>query len=100
MTYTDRAPPTPGMADARHARARRRVAALKGFYLHLLVYVLVIAGLAFINWMTGPPWWVLWTLFGWGIGIVAHGLVVSAFSSRAISNWEERKIRQYMQDER
>ena len=33
----------------------------------------------------------LWVLFGWGIGVLAHGLGASARTSRAIADWEERK---------
>ena len=62
--------------NAKLARARRRVAAIKGFYVHLLVFALVLAGLFAINAVSGGPWWVLWVLFGWGIGVVAHGLAV------------------------
>jgi fatty acid desaturase len=91
--------PSPSPEDKKLARARRRVAALKGFYVHLTVFVLVMAGLAIVNFLTGPPWWMLWALLGWGIGILAHGLAVSARTSRAIANWEERKLQQYVRDE-
>ena len=60
--------------NAKLARARRRVAAIKGFYVHLLVFALVLAGLFAINAVSGGPWWVLWVLFGWGIGVVAHAI--------------------------
>lgn len=86
--------------DEKLARARRRVAALKGFYIHLTVFVLVMAGLVIVNLLTGGPWWVLWALFGWGIGLLAHGLAVSTHISRAIANWEQRKLRQYLREER
>jgi hypothetical protein len=88
------------MDEARRERARRRVAALKGFYVHLTVFVLVMAGLAVVNLLTGRPWWVLWVVFGWGIGVVVHGLAVSARTSRAIADWEERKTQQFMRDNR
>ena len=101
MTNVDLPPRSPSsMDEARLARARRRVAALKGFYIHLSVFVLVMAGLAVINLLTGPPWWMLWALFGWGIGVLAHGLAVSARTSRAIADWEERKTQQFMREER
>jgi hypothetical protein len=97
VSVTDPSPPP----DAEKlARAKRRVAALKGFYIHLAVFVLVLAGLAVINLLTGQPWWVLWVLFGWGIGLLAHGLAVSARTSRAIADWEQRKMRQYLNEER
>lgn len=81
------------------ARARRRLAALKGFYIHLFVFALVLAGLTIINATTGGTWWVLWVLIGWGIGILAHGLAVLAQGSRTIAAWEERKLKEYL-DER
>ena len=99
MSVTDLSPP-PSPDDEKRARARRRVAALKGFYIHLAVFVLVLAGLAVVNFLAGGPWWVLWVLFGWGIGLLAHGLAVSARTSRAIANWEARKMQQYLREER
>jgi hypothetical protein len=100
MTNIDFSSGSSPSGDERAARARRRVAALKGFYIHLSVFVLVMAGLAVVNLLIGRPWWVLWVLFGWGIGVLAHGLAVSARTSRAIANWEERKTQQLMRDER
>ena len=62
-------------------RARRRVAALTGFYIHLACYVGVIGLLFVINVLTSPlhPWF-LWPAFGWGIGIFFHFMGV--FGSR------------------
>ena len=99
MTAADRSAPMPP-DEEKLARARRRVAALKGFYSHLVVFVIVVAGLVVVNFLTGQPWWVLWVLFGWGVGLLAHGLTVSARTSRAIADWEERKTRQYLNEER
>lgn len=90
-------PPAPD--QERLAQAKRRVAALKGFYIHLFVFAMVLAGLTIINLATGGPWWVLWVLFGWGIGVIAHALTVFGRTSRLVADWEERKLRQFM-DER
>jgi fatty acid desaturase len=76
------------------ARARRQVAALKAFYIHLFAFVAVILLLAIINAATGGPWWVLWVLLGWGIGVLAHGLFVFAGTSRRVAEWEQRKVRE------
>jgi fatty acid desaturase len=76
------------------AKARQQVAAIKAFYLHLFVFAAVVALLAVINATTGGPWWVLWVLFGWGIGILAHWLFVIALGSRFVADWEERKTRE------
>ncbi len=47
-----------------------------GFRIHAIVFVPTLALLAAINLWTGAPYWVLWVLLGWGIGLVAHGLAV------------------------
>jgi hypothetical protein len=98
QTQSGSAAPPPS-EEQRLARAMRRVAALKGFYIHLFIFVLVLTGLTIINAAVGGPWWVLWVLLGWGIGILAHGLTVFGQSSRIIADWEERKLRQLL-DER
>lgn len=56
-------------------RAERRADAKIAFRTHFLTYVLVNAGLAAINYVTSPgDWWVVWPMFGWGIGLFAHGV--------------------------
>jgi hypothetical protein len=61
-------------------RARREaighVEALKGFYIHAIVFACVMTGLVIINAATGGGWWVQWPLLGWGIGLAAHALAV------------------------
>jgi 2TM domain len=90
------APTAAPVSAARLAAARRRVAALKGFYIHLGVFALVLAGLLILNSLTGGPWWVVWVFLGWGAGVLAHGLVLSARGSRALAAWEERKLKEYL----
>jgi hypothetical protein len=83
-------------SQARLAEARRRVAALKGFYIHLTVFVLVVFALVFVNSLSGGPWWVVWVFFGWGIGVLGHGAAVSARGSRAVAALEQRKLDGYL----
>ena len=77
--------------------AKRRVAALKGFYIHLTAFVLVNIGLTAINIGTGSEWWVQWVWLGWGIGIIAHALAVFGRGSNIVSDWEKRKVRQLLE---
>ena len=42
------------------SQARRRVEAIKGFYIHLVVFFLVIALLLAINSVGSSAWWVQW----------------------------------------
>jgi hypothetical protein len=50
---------------------------MRGFLIHLTVYVVVMVGLAILNLITNPahPWF-LWVLCGWGIGLAVHDLVL------------------------
>jgi hypothetical protein len=109
MMQTDQAPGrpiatasnAPALTEAeRRERAIRRVAAIKGFYTHLGVYVVVNIGLLIVDVLTGPDWWVQWVAFGWGIGIVAHALAVFGRASRFVTEWEDRKIKQLMAEQR
>ena len=60
-------------------------------------YVLVNAALSAINYLTNPGRiWYSWATFGWGIGLLAHGLAVFAFGGWFGARWEDRKIREYL----
>lgn len=48
---------------------------LKGFLIHLLVFILVSVGQVVVNLLTTPQYlWFGWSLMGWGIGVLSHGL--------------------------
>jgi len=78
-----------------YERARRRVEARFGFYIHLAVYVAVNALLVVLNLVYSPDClWFLWPLLGWGIGIGFHGLSIFAFpwASAVKSRMIEREL--------
>lgn len=72
--------------------ARKRAKAKIGFYIHLVVYVVVNAFL-FLLWyfmtpdITGIPWFI-YPLVGWGIGLVAHGLY-TFYGGSGGTGWED-----------
>jgi hypothetical protein len=72
----------------RYERARARVQAIKGFYIHASVFVVVNIGLFVINALTSGlasgVWWFYWPLLGWGIGLGAHALGVFGFGGVAL----------------
>ncbi|MGR5061354.1 2TM domain-containing protein [Photobacterium sp. DNB22_13_2] len=70
-----------------------QVREIKGFYSHLITYVLVIAMLFVINFMTDPSYiWAWWPAMGWGIGIVSHGLSAFEVFNFFGAEWEKRQI--------
>ena len=86
--------------ETRYQKARERVEAIKGFYIHLIVYVVVNFILFSINMIASPDsLWFFWPLMGWGIAIVIHALFVFGVGPRFGADWEERKIRELMEKE-
>jgi hypothetical protein len=58
-------------------KARKRVTQRREFYAHLTTYVVVNAAIILVWALTGAGYfWPAWVLFGWGIGLVLHGLSV------------------------
>ena len=74
-------------------RARAQVAAMKGFYIHSFVFVLVMTLLLAINWIASPVWWVQWPLLGWGLGVVGHAIAVFSGASRTLKSWEADQVK-------
>jgi len=79
--------------SAEEILAFNQVRKLKGFYIHLAQYVLVIALLTVINALTTPNrWWVQWVIMVWGIGVFFHWLQISERFSLFGSKWEKEQV--------
>jgi hypothetical protein len=93
----------------KYQRAKKRVEEIKGFYTHLTIYLLVntflllsAAGLFRDN-LTNlevPEWGHFSTPFLWGIGLLFHGLYVFKYKTGFFKNWEERKLREFMEKDK
>ena len=85
----------------RYKKAQKRVKNIKGFYTHLTIYCLVISVLIFINLKFEPHFhWFWFSALGWGIGLFFNWLGVFGFRSLGFgSDWEERKIKQLLEEE-
>ncbi|WP_297517385.1 2TM domain-containing protein [Flavobacterium sp.] len=84
-----------------YQKAKQQVAEIRGFYIHLLVFILTNVFFLVVNLKYSPKHlWFFWPTFGWGIGVLFHGLHVFSFSSSWGKAWEERKIRAFMEKER
>ncbi len=100
-----------------YERARKRVDAIKGFYGHLAIYLIVNAivlftkgrflftvlsnealeDAAFLNWI---DWNVYGTPIIWGIFLVFHGLNVFGRNPFFGKAWEERQLKKYLKDDK
>lgn len=92
-------------------RAKKQVAELKGFYVHLVVYlavnVFVTVAKILENLGNGESFLKAFWDFGtlavwlfWGIGLLFHGLKVFSYNPFFNKEWEERQIRKYMEKEK
>jgi hypothetical protein len=86
--------------EERYYKARKRVEEIKGFYGNLISYVIVNVGLMVINLLTSPAHlWFFWPMLGWGIGVLFHGMKVFNYMPFFGKDWEEKKIKEYMDKE-
>lgn len=73
--------------------ALAKVRKIKGFYIHLAQYVVVISVLAVINLATNPSkLWFFWPALGWGIGITAHAAAVFEYIPFFGAEWERKQV--------
>lgn len=88
--------------DIRYQQAKRQVERLSGFYGHLFSYIIVNAAIVIYNYKHLEPgesyfqFKNFFTATFWGIGLVAHAIVVFIANISFVKNWEEKKIRKLM----
>lgn len=104
-SLTDNSPES--AMDQAYRIARRRVRALRAWYLHALIYGSVVGGLWVLflaqgaTHLTRNGWpRPLPVTLGWGLGLLIHGLLVWSRTSPTGRHWEARKIEQFMLEER
>jgi hypothetical protein len=84
----------------RYHQAQKKVKKIREFYEHLTVFIFVSIILIVINLVTSPEYlWFIWCLLGWGTGVVLHGMKVFGISPFFNKEWEERKIKEYLEKE-
>ncbi len=84
-------------------KAKKRVEELKGFYIHLAIYI-IINSFIMVNILIralgdGDTFWqfgTFFTPFFWGIGLAFHAAKVFNFNPILGKNWEERQIQKYI----
>ena len=70
-----------------------QVKEIKGFYSHVVSFVMVITALTLLNAsMEVDYWWVLWVIVGWGIGLATHAAEVFDLLPWLGPDWEKREI--------
>ena len=85
--------------EKRYAKAKERVEKIKGFYYNLISYCFVIPFLIWLNTRTTDFPWAIFPALGWGFGLTVHGMEAFGYNPIMGKNWEERKIKEYMNDD-
>ena len=92
--------------EIRYQEALKKVNKIKGFYTHLIVYVVINAMIVIVNIQELDPgesyfqWHNFFTLGFWGIGLLAHAASVFLPSALLGKEWEEKKIKQLMEQDK
>ncbi len=82
--------------EKRYVKAKERVKAIKDFYGNLMAYCIVIPFLWWLNFRTTDFLWAFFPTFGWGFGVLVHGMEAFGYNPLWGRRWEERKIRELM----
>ena len=96
--------------QSKYERALNRVKNIKGWYNHLIIYLIINTLLQFFysgffdngSFTSYMPYWVRFTTpFFWGVSLIVHGVYVykGHLLKRIFKKWEERKIRELMNDD-
>ena len=89
------------LENSKYVKAVERVEKLKEFYQNLASYCIIIPFLIFINFRFSPGFhWFWFPIFGWGIGLVFHFLEVNNYNIFLGKNWEDRKIKEMMEEDK
>lgn len=65
------------------------------------MYIVINLGLFLLNFFTSRgEWWFFWPLMGWGISLIFHALGVFVFSRFPGKQWEDRKIKELMDQDK
>jgi transcriptional regulator with XRE-family HTH domain len=83
--------------SADEALALAKVRKIKGFYMHVAEYVLIIAFLAVLNrYMDSRRIWFVWAAIPWGFALALHGLKVFDRIPFLNGDWERRQVEKYL----
>lgn len=87
------------IADKRYEQAKKKMEALKGFYIHLTIYCIMVPVFIYLNYISTSFPWSLFPILGWGWGVIGHAAETFGWNPIFNKKWEARKIKELMEDE-
>ena len=87
--------------EQEYIKAKKKVKEIKGFYIHLFLYIATMPIIVVVNLVFVPGFhWFWFSLLGWGIGIFFHWLAVFGCNKIGFGkDWEEKKIKELMNEQ-
>ncbi|WP_420322969.1 2TM domain-containing protein [Flagellimonas sp.] len=83
----------------KYERAKKQVEEMKGFYIHLMVYIVINTFILVNIYLNTDDFW-QWphfvTLAAWGMGLLFHASKTFGYSLLFGKDWEERQIQKYI----
>ena len=88
--------------DESYKKAKSKVEAVKKFYSDLVIYIVANAIFIIINLVFTPStWWFMFPLIIWGAFILYDAFTIFVLEKKFLGkNWEEKKIKEYMENEK
>lgn len=87
------------ISGKRLERAKKKVEELKGFYIHLTIYLIMVPFFIYLNLKSTSFPWAIFPIGGWGFGVLGHASEVFDWNPLFGKEWEERKIRKFMDED-
>jgi hypothetical protein len=85
--------------ESKYQRAKTHVKKIKGFYSHLVIYLVFVIFFMYLNFISTSFPWAIFPIAGWGIGILGHATDTFGWNPFFGKKWEERKLREFMDDD-
>lgn len=84
------------------AKAVKRVQEIKGFYIHLTIFMVVGIISLIVGWILSYELFMvfLFSLGGWVIGVAVHGLNTFGLNIILGERWEQRKLEEFMENDK
>lgn len=84
---------TTNVQTAQERIAFKKAQRLRGYYLHLLMYLVINVGCIAINLLTSPDkLWFFGALLFWGLGLIVHTLTIFVLDKYFTGEWELAQV--------
>ncbi len=87
------------ISDLKYKRAKEHIEKLKGFYIHLTIYLIMMPVFIFLNFQSTSFPWAIFPIAGWGFGMAGHAMETFDYYPFLGRNWEERKLKEFMNED-